>query len=80
VVSRLRESPVAGGFLDGVNAAALALMAVVTAQLARAALVDGVTVALAGLSALALIRFRVNSVWLLGAGGAIGVAARMLMG
>jgi chromate transporter len=79
VVARLRESPVAGGFLDGVNAAALALMAVVTAQLARAALVDGVTVALAAVSAVMLVRFRVNSVWLLAVGGAIGITAWLLI-
>ena len=36
----LRRSPTAGAALDGVNVASLALMAVVTWQLARAAVVD----------------------------------------
>jgi chromate transporter len=40
LVSRLRRSRVAGAFLDGVNAASLALMAAVTLQLARSVLVD----------------------------------------
>lgn len=70
LVPRLRRSPVAGSFLDGVNVASLALMAVVTWQLGRAALVDLQTVALAAAAAIALFRFRLNSAWLvLGAAG-----------
>ena len=37
LLARVRRSPIAGAFLDGVNVAALALMAVVTVQLARSA-------------------------------------------
>jgi chromate transporter len=73
LLPRLRRSPAAGAVLDGVNAASLALMAAVTAQLARAALVDGWTVALALLSAVLLVRFRVNSAWLVLAGAALGL-------
>src|SRR5208337_5035956 len=47
IVPRLRRSRIASAFLDGVNAGALALMAVVTVQLARAALVDFTTIAMA---------------------------------
>lgn len=75
LVPRLRRSPLAGAFLDGVNAAALALMAVVTWQLGRAALVDVVTCALAILSAVLLLRFRVNSAWLVLGGALIGLIA-----
>lgn len=74
LIPRIRRSPTAGAVLDGVNVASLALMAVVTAQLARAALVDGWTVALAAASALLLVRYRVNSVWLVLGGAAIGLA------
>lgn len=70
LVPRIRRSPAAGAFLDGVNAGALALMVVVTFQLGRAALVDFPTIALALLSAVVLFRFRVNSVWLI-IGGAV---------
>ncbi len=70
LVPRIRRSPTAGAFLDGVNAAALALMVVVTYQLGRAALIDITTLALALLSGVILFRFRVNSVWLI-IGGAI---------
>ena len=40
MVRRLRESRTAGAFLDGVNVASVALMAVVTVQIGQAALVD----------------------------------------
>ena len=73
LVTRIRRSPVAGAFLDGVNVASIALMAVVTAQLARAAIVDLPTVALALVAAVLLIRLRVNSVWLVFAGALVGL-------
>jgi chromate transporter len=77
LVPRLRRSPVAGAFLDGVNVASLALMGVVTWQLGRAALVDFSAVALALISAVLLIRFRVNSAWLVLGGAALGVLNRL---
>jgi chromate transporter len=64
VVPRLRRSRTAGAMLDGVNVASLALMAVVTWQLGQAALVDPLTVGLAGVSAVLLVRYRINSAWL----------------
>nr|WP_244981743.1 chromate efflux transporter [Corallococcus exercitus] len=73
LVPRLRKSRTAGAVLDGVNAASLALMAVVTWQLGRAALVDGWTVALAVAGAALLLRWRVNSAWLVLGGAAAGL-------
>jgi chromate transporter len=70
LVPRIRRSKTASAFLDGVNAASLALMVFVTYQLGRAAIVDIPTVALALISAVILLRFHVNSVWLV-LGGAI---------
>jgi chromate transporter len=78
LVPRLRRSPVARGALDGVNVASLALMAVVTWQLAGAALVDPWTVLLAAAGAVLLLRFRVNSAWLVLGGGLAGVLLRTL--
>ncbi len=72
LVPRIRKSLTAGAFLDGVNAAALALMLVVTYQLGRAALVDLKTIILALVSALLLLRFRVNSAWLVLGGAIVG--------
>ncbi len=75
LVARLRHSPVAGALLDGVNVGALALMAVVTWQLGRAALTDATTVVIAAASAVALLHFRVNSAWLVLAGAGVGLLA-----
>jgi chromate transporter len=74
LVHRLRSAPTIAGFLDGVNAASVALMVLVTLQLARAAIVDIPTAAIASASAVLLIRFRINSAWLVLAGAAAGFA------
>lgn len=71
-VPRLRASPAVGAFLDGVNAASLALMAVVTARLARDALAGGRYAVIAGVTAVLLWRFRVSSAWLVALGGIAG--------
>jgi chromate transporter len=76
LIPRLRRSRPAGAFLDGVNVASLALMAVVTWQLGRAALVDNLTIALAAASLVILARTRINSAWLILGGGAVGWLAR----
>lgn len=78
LVPRMRASRLAGGFLDGVNVASLALMAVVTAQLARAAIVDVTTAMLALVAAVALLRFKLNSTWLVLGGAAVGVLSHLL--
>jgi chromate transporter len=78
ILPRLRGSATARAVLDGVNVASLALMAVVTAYLARAAFVDIVTVMLALASALLLFRWRVNSAWLVLGGAAAGLAIAVL--
>lgn len=64
LVPFLRRSAIAGAFLDGLNVASLALMAVVTWQLGITALIDWLTIILAIASAVLLMRFRLNSVWL----------------
>lgn len=74
LVPRLRRSPLASAFLDGVNGAALALMAVVTWQLGRTAIFDVRTATLAVVAAVLLIRFRMNSVWLVVGGALAGLA------
>lgn len=70
LVPRIRRSATAGAFLDGINAAALALMFVVSYQLGRAAIIDMKTIVLAVVSLFLLFSFRVNSVWLV-LGGAL---------
>jgi chromate transporter len=78
LVPRLRQSPLAGAVLDGVNVAALALIAVATWQLFRAAVVDGTTLVMAALSLFLLIVYRINSVWLVLGGALIGVGSTFL--
>jgi chromate transporter len=73
-VPRLRQSPWASPFLDGVNAAALALMTVVSFQLAIEALADWYAAGLFIAAALVLIRFNPNSGLLVLAGALAGIA------
>ncbi len=72
-IARLRGSAWTSAFLDGVNAIAVALMAAVTWHLARAALVDPLTVAIAVLALAALVRTKTNSALLILAGGLAGL-------
>ncbi|MBD1913646.1 MULTISPECIES: chromate transporter [unclassified Leptolyngbya] len=77
-VPKLRQSSWTSGFLDGINAASLGLMAGVTYTLGAAALVDWLTITLAVLSAIAVFRLKINSAWLVLAGGLMGLAAHLL--
>ena len=67
LLPRIRQSAVAGAILDGVVAGSLALMAVVTWQLGRTAIVDWRSLLICLVSVLALWRYRINSAWLIGA-------------
>ena len=73
----LRKSPFAGAFLDGVNAAAVALMGFVGYQFARATLVNVPVVLIAILSAFLVFRYKVNSTWLVLGGAVLGILLRM---
>ncbi len=74
LIPRLRRSAIASAALDGVVAGSLALMAVVTWQLAKASIVDWRALAVFGVSLLALLRFRVNSAWVIAAAAMVGWA------
>ncbi len=80
IVPRLRRFRLTSAFLDGVNVASLGLMAGVTWQLGRAAVVDWYTALLALVAAGLLLRFKLNSAWLVIGGGAAGLAYRILTG
>jgi chromate transporter len=77
VLPRLRKSPTAGAFLDGVNAAAVALMAFVGFQFARESLVTPLAMVIAAVSAVLAFRFRVNSAWLILGGALCGLVVKM---
>jgi chromate transporter len=72
VASRLRQATWTATLMDGVNAAALALMTGVLVQLGQHALTDVLTWAIALLAFALLLRFKLNSVWLILAGAVIG--------
>jgi len=78
VVGWMRANPTFGAALDGVNAAAIALMAGVSLQLAGDAVVDVLTLAIAAAAGLLLWRTRLNSAWLIAGGAAIGTAHTLL--
>ncbi len=78
LIPRFRRSPAAGAFLDGVTAGALGLMAGVTWQLARAGIVDTATAVLAVVAFGVLLRFRINSAWVVLGGAVVGAAVRAL--
>jgi chromate transporter len=72
-VAKLRKSPWTAGFLDGVNAASIGLMAAVALELGRGTLIDFWTIIVAIASLFVLLKFpKVNSAWLVIAGAAIG--------
>ena len=73
LIPRIRSSPIAGSFLDGVIVASLALMVFVTYELAVSALIDVATIAIVIASSVLLIRFHVNSMWVIVLGAVIGV-------
>lgn len=73
LISRIRKSKIASGFLDGVNVASLALMSVVSWQLTRTSLTDTATIVLAVVSFLLLLRYRLNSAWLVLIGAVMGL-------
>jgi chromate transporter len=75
LIARIRGTAMAA-FLDGVNLASLSLMGVVVMQLARAALIDVPTVVIALVGAVLLIRWRVNSTWLVVGAALVGAVLR----
>ena len=78
LAERMRGSRRMRVFLDGVNAGAVALMAVLAWQLSRAALVNSWTLGLGLVGLALLLRFRLNALWLVVGGGLAGWALTAL--
>jgi chromate transporter len=70
LIPRIRNSDWMSSLLDGVNASSLGLMAAVTFQLAAPSLTDFYTAIIAFISLFLLLRYKINSTWLI-AGGAL---------
>ena len=75
---KLRQSPAGSAFLDGVNAAAVALMAFVGFQFARATLITAPAALIGTASAFLLFRYRLNSSWLVVLGALAGITLKFL--
>lgn len=80
IIPRLRRSPVMSNLLDGLNVASLALMARVTWQLGRNAIMDIFSALLMILALVLLIRFKVNAAWLVIGGGLLGFFYQTVVG
>jgi chromate transporter len=78
LIPRLRASPWTGALLDGVIATSLGLMAAVSFQLARASLVDPLTLVICGATLFLLLRYRLNTTWLIAGAALIGLLKMVL--
>ncbi len=74
LLPRLRRSSLFAAILDGINAGSLGLLAAVVLFLARAAILDVPTGLTAIVGAILLLRFRINSAWLVLGGAVLGMA------
>jgi len=71
-IPRLRKSPLASGFLDGVNAASLGLMIAVTIVLAGSALTGVGSWIIFLLAAMTVAMWNVNAAWIVAASALLG--------
>ena len=80
ILPYVRKSPWAATFLDGVNAASLGLMAGVTVQLSRTAILDVFTIVLLLVTLIVIFRLKVNPIWLIIGGGLMGAIYKLVIG
>jgi chromate transporter len=79
LIPKVRASPWVSGFLDGVNIAALSLMAGVTIQLGWASLVDLPTLVIGAVALGLLLRYGINSTWLIAGGAIAGILVSAIL-
>ena len=77
VLPKMRKSPNAGEFLDGVNAAAVALMAFVGVQFAREVVTTPLALVIGAVAAVLVFRYRLNSAWVVLGGALSGLLLRL---
>ncbi len=78
LTDRLRSSAWTSALLDGLNVAALALMAGVSFQLGQSAVIDPLTAAIALVTLSLLWKTKLNNAWYIAGGAAIGLAHTLL--
>ena len=77
VLPKMRKSPDAGAFLDGVSAAAVALMAFVGIEFAREVVTTPLALMIGAVAAILVFRYRVNSAWVVLGGALSGLIVRL---
>jgi chromate transporter len=77
LLPKIRRSQLASVILDGVVVGSLALMAVVVWQLGRASVTNWFTLTILMASAIAVMRFRVNSAWVVAGAAVLGWLVRV---
>ncbi|EKD88147.1 MAG: hypothetical protein ACD_35C00036G0001 [uncultured bacterium] len=78
IIPKMRRSPWAGSLLDGVIVASLGLMAAVGLQLAVGSIIDIYTAILFLISLFVIIKYRVNSTWLILFGVVFGLISSFI--
>lgn len=78
LIPKIRSSTWLSSLLDGVNASSLGLMAAVTVQLSFSSLTDIPTMLIAIVSLVLLLRYKVNTTWLIAGGALVGLIISML--
>ena len=79
ILPSIRKAWWAGALLDGVNVSALGLMAAVTWQLGRTAVIDWFTIVLLISTFILVLRVKINSTWIILGGALIGIAYKFLI-
>lgn len=79
-IPRLRQSRLAQAFLAGINAAVVALILAVSLALFRSAIVDGWTALLLLVGLVALLRFKLDTLWLVAGGASAGLVHYLVSG
>ncbi len=72
-INRLRNSPATSTFIKGVNAAVVGLIGATLISLGRSAMIDPLTIIMGLTAFIILFRFKIDSTWLIAAGGIIGL-------
>ncbi len=79
LLRRIRNAPLAKAFLKGITAGALGAIAAAAILLGRLAFVDVLTVAIAVVSLILLLRWNVNTIFLIAGAALVGVVRMVIM-
>jgi len=78
IIPKLRENKYLSGALDGINIASLVLMAFVSVKLGLASIFNITTALIFIVSLIGIIKFKINSAWLIIAGGVVNFIVNLI--